>query len=320
MLQRYAEAMAVVTLVRSGGSRVSAKTVHASADVHAVRSSNSDARRTTMSLAAALVAAGLLCRSLGLAAEPRRTLCVEASKAAASRGRRVLSSRRKEWRQSALRSPPLYPHAPTRLPPPPVASAFANTPADDFSVAGLTDRLRAPLDRLQTALSKPAAPAPSQRFGDPAAGRALALMAAGVDAPDKVEMETPALREHLLRLFGLFSTATRLPRHAGFGLIGALPGPHARMHCSASGSSSARRSSRAARCRRRRRPRLPAGGAHAWRADGAGRLLGRAGDGREAALPWSAQSAAFHRLLREQLLPWMLQLQHALASGAYPAV
>ena len=27
-----------------------------------------------------------------------------------------------------------------------------------------------------------------------------------------------------------------------------------------------------------------------------------------------AQSAAFHRLLADQMLPWMLQLQHALAS------
>ena len=30
-----------------------------------------------------------------------------------------------------------------------------------------------------------------------------------------------------------------------------------------------------------------------------------------------SQSAAFHRLLSVQLLPWMLQLQHALASGAH---
>ena len=30
------------------------------------------------------------------------------------------------------------------------------------------------------------------------------------------------------------------------------------------------------------------------------------------------QSSAFHKLLTEQMLPWMLQLQHALASGADP--
>ena len=217
-------------------------------------------------------------------------------------------------------------HAPTRLPPPPVASAFAgfHTPADDFSVAGLTDRLHATLDRLQTALSKlGGADAPSQRFGDPAAGRALALMAAGVDAPDKVEMETPALREHLLRLFGLFSTGHTIAQGTpGFGLIGALPGPHARMH-----SLGFRKLIRAAQltCERCTDVDVDLVYQQVVRTRGARMapadfLVGLAMVAKRLYPQERSQSAAFHRLLREQLLPWMLQLQHALASGAYPAV
>ena len=44
----------------------------------------------------------------------------------------------------------------------------------EFSVAGLTDKLNSTMDRLQTALAKMGgADAPSQQFGDPAAGRLL---------------------------------------------------------------------------------------------------------------------------------------------------
>ena len=72
------------------------------------------------------------------------------------------------------------------------------------SVALLTERLDGTLDRLQTALAKMGgADAPSQQFGDPAAGRALALIAAGVESPEIVRMETTALNDHLNRLFSI---------------------------------------------------------------------------------------------------------------------
>ena len=75
------------------------------------------------------------------------------------------------------------------------------------SVAALSKGLDETLDRLQTALAKlGGADAPSQQFGDPAAGRALALMAAGIQSPETVQMETPALHQHLQRLFALFAT------------------------------------------------------------------------------------------------------------------
>ena len=201
--------------------------------------------------------------------------------------------------------------APDSLAPPDDASV------EPGSVADLAARMDGTLDRLQSALAKlGGADAPSQSFGDPAAGRALALINAGVEAPDTVYMETPALQDHLLRLFGLFSTsqgadaAGAAPHGVG------LPGPNARM-----AALGFRKLVRAAQLTCERctdvdvdlvyQQVVKTRGARMTFAD---MLVGLSMVAQRIYPAERSQSAAFHRLLAETLLPWMLQLQHALAS------
>ena len=183
----------------------------------------------------------------------------------------------------------------------------------ETSIALLSEKTNATLDRLELALSKlGGADAPSQGFGDPAAGRALALMAAGVEVPETVQMDTDAVRDHLLRLFGLFSgngpsssTATDPSEKI------ALPGPSVRMT-----PLGFRKLVRAAQltCKectdvdvdliyqqvvRTRGARMAAADFMVAMAMVAKRLY--PGE--------SSQSAAFHRLLSDSLLPWMLQVR-----------
>ena len=167
----------------------------------------------------------------------------------------------------------------------------------------LTERLHGTCDRLQNALAKlGGADTPSQQFGDPAAGRALALIAAGVESPEVVQMETNALNEHLLRLFGLFSTAPGANAAAGSARMTAL---------------GFRKLVRAAqltceRCTdvdvdliyqqvvRTRGARMSVGDM----------MVGLAMVAKRVYPQERSQSAAFHRLLADQLLPWMLQVSH----------
>ena len=166
------------------------------------------------------------------------------------------------------------------------------------SVADLTGSLSLVLDQLQTALAKlGGADAPSQQYGDPAAGRALALIAAGVEAPDEVHMETRALHEHLQRLFGLFSADGRGSTNA------------ARM--TALGFRKLVRAAQltSERCTdvdvdlifqqvvRTRGGRMAVGDMMVGLSMVAKRIYPQE----------RTQSAAFHRLLSEQMLPWMLQ-------------
>jgi len=177
------------------------------------------------------------------------------------------------------------------------------------SIADLTASLTHNLDQLQTALAKlGGADAPSQQFGDPAAGRALALIAAGVESPDTVQMETRALHEHLQRLFGLFSAAgTAQPSGARMTALGF------------------RKLVRAAQltCERCTDVDVDLIFQQVVRARGArmsvgDMMVGLSMVGKRLHPEERTQSAAFHRLLSERLLPWMLQLQHALASGTLP--
>lgn len=186
------------------------------------------------------------------------------------------------------------------------------------SVQDLTVNLDSTLDRLQTALAKlGGADTPSQQFGDPAAGRALALIAAGVESPDVVHMETPALHEHLTRLFGLFGTSPNGGPDGKGGVGGSGAAPNTRM--SALGFRKLVRAAQLTcdRCTdvdvdliyqqvvRTRGNRMSLGDMMVGLAMVAKRLYPAE----------RSQSAAFHRLLADSLLPWMLQLQHALASG-----
>ena len=167
------------------------------------------------------------------------------------------------------------------------------------SVTTLTTRLTCALDQLQTALAKlGGADAPSQQYGDPAAGRALALIAAGVETPDTVQMETRALHEHLQRLFGLFSAA------------GSSASSSQRM--TALGFRKLVRAAQltSERCTdvdvdlifqqvvRTRGARMSVGDMMVGLSMVAKRLYPAE----------RTQSAAFHKLLAEQLLPWMLQV------------
>ena len=180
----------------------------------------------------------------------------------------------------------------------------------DGTVHALAERVDATLDRLQAVLAKlGGADAPSQKFGDPAAGRALALIAAGVEAPETVQMETPALHEHLLRLFGLFSASST-------GGPSGLPAPGARM-----AALGFRKLVRAAQLTCERctdvdvdlvyQQVVRTRGARMTPAD---MMVGLSMVAKRLYPDERTQSAAFHRLLTESLLPWMLQLQHALAS------
>ena len=192
----------------------------------------------------------------------------------------------------------------------------------EASVATLTKRLDATCDRLQTALAKlGGADTPSQQFGDPAAGRALALIAAGVQSPDVVQMETPALHDHLLRLFSLFAGAPAAsaivpPISTG---AKAMPNPQSGARMSALGF---RKLVRAAQltCERCTDVDVDLIFQQVVRTKGArmsigDMLVGLAMVAKRIFPGERSQSAAFHRLLSETLLPWMLQLQHALASG-----
>ena len=181
------------------------------------------------------------------------------------------------------------------------------------SVADLTARLTDTMDHLQAALAKlGGADAPSQQFGDPAAGRALALIAAGVESPDTVHMETPALHDHLMRLFGLFSSSSAAGAAASSG-GGGLPQPAATARMTALGFRKLVRAAQLTcdRCTdvdvdliyqqvvRTRGARMSPGDMMV----GLGMVAKRLYSGER------TQSAAFHRLLSEQLLPWMLQVR-----------
>ena len=197
------------------------------------------------------------------------------------------------------------------------ATAAMDGVQTEQTVAELNERVHATLDRLQAALAKMGgADAPSQQFGNPAAGRALALISAGVEAPEMVHMETPALHEHLLRLFSLFSAGGGPQNTASIG----LPGPNARM--TALGFRKLVRAAQLTceRCTdvdvdliyqqivRTRGARMAPSDMMAGLAMVAKRLYPEE----------RSQSSAFHRLLADQLLPWILQLQHALAQGVLP--
>jgi len=188
----------------------------------------------------------------------------------------------------------------------PVPTLAAPPPASDAepSVTDLSASLSVVLDQLQTALAKlGGADAPSQQYGDPAAGRALALIAAGIDAPDEVHMETRALHEHLQRLFGLFSAAGKTDS-MGLGVVSG-----ARM--TALGFRKLVRAAQLTceRCTdvdvdlifqqvvRTRGARMSMGDMMVGLSMVAKRLYPEE----------RTQSSAFHRLLSEQMLPWMLQ-------------
>ena len=179
----------------------------------------------------------------------------------------------------------------------------------------LSSSLNGTLDRLQTALAKlGGADAPSQQFGDPAAGRALALMAAGINTPESVQMETNALHQHLQRLFALFAT--------GGGEVGSNPNAHS-TKMSALGFRKLVRAAQLTcdKCTdvdvdlifqqvvRTRGARMSIGDMMVGLAMVAKRLYPQE----------RSQSTAFHKMLAETLLPWTLQLQHALASGTAPS-
>lgn len=186
------------------------------------------------------------------------------------------------------------------------------------SVHELTLNLHGTLDRLQTALAKlGGADTPSQQFGDPAAGRALALIAAGVESPDVVHMETTALHEHLTRLFGLFGSSPN-GGSAGTGGVGGS-GSHPATRMSALGF---RKLVRAAQltCERCTDVDVDLIYQQVVRTRGnrmtlADMMVGLAMVAKRLYPAERSQSAAFHKLLSDSLLPWMLQLQHALASG-----
>ena len=196
----------------------------------------------------------------------------------------------------------------------------AEGPRTDVTLAALSERVHSTLDRLQAALAKlGGAEAPSQQFGDPAAGRALALISAGVEAPDVVRMETTALREHLLRLFCLFTTSASqsAAAHAAAPAAG-MSASTVRM--TALGFRKLVRSAQLT-CERCTdvdvdliyQQVVRTRGARMAPAD---MMMGLAMVGKRLYPEERTQSTAFHRLLSEQLLPWMLQLQHALASGS----
>ena len=183
----------------------------------------------------------------------------------------------------------------------------------ETSVARLTDNLNSTLDRLELALSKMGgADAPSQAHSDPAAGRALALMAAGVEVPEAVQMDTDAVRDHLLRLFGLFSgsgaaasTATEPGERVG------LPGPNVRMT-----PLGFRKLVRAAQLTCKEctdvdvdliyQQVVKTRGARMAAADF---IVGMAMVAKRLHPEEPSQSAAFHKLLSSSLLPWMLQVR-----------
>lgn len=180
------------------------------------------------------------------------------------------------------------------------------------SVATLSERLQGTMDRLQTALAKMGgADAPSQQLGNPAVARALALLAAGVAAPETVRMETSALHENIVRLFALFASAPTSTATA------ALP-TGARMT-----ALGFRKLVRAAQLTSERctdvdvdliyQQVVRTRGARMAPAD---MLVGLAMVAKRLYPEERSQSAAFHRVLSETLLPWMLQLHHALASHA----
>jgi len=189
---------------------------------------------------------------------------------------------------------------------PPTANGVSVTdePTVQQGVSDLNTSLSVVLDQLQTALAKlGGADAPSQQYGDPAAGRALALIAAGVEAPDEVHMETRALHEHLNRLFSLFSAAGNSSKQASEGTSGA--------RMTALGFRKLVRAAQLTsdRCTdvdvdlifqqvvRTRGARMSVGDMMVGLSMVAKRIYSQE----------RTQSAAFHRLLSEQLLPWMLQ-------------
>jgi hypothetical protein len=180
------------------------------------------------------------------------------------------------------------------------------------SVALLNDRLDGVLDRLQVALAKAGgADAPSQQFGDPAAGRALALMAAGAQPPDVVRMETEALNDHLMRLFGLFGSS---PGANG-------PGVGGPTRMTALGF---RKLVRAAQltCERCTDVDVDLIYQQVVKTRGAvmrapaDMLVGLSMVAKRLYPEERSQSAAFHRLLTESLLPWLLQVRAQRAAAA----
>jgi hypothetical protein len=182
-------------------------------------------------------------------------------------------------------------------------------PSAAASVADLTSHLNGTLDRLQASLAKlGGADAPSQQFGDPAAGRALALMAAGVDSPEVVHLESAALHDHFVRLFTLFAAAGT--RSTG-STSGSSSGRGPRLS-----SLGFRKLVRAAQLTSERctdvdvdlifQQVVRTRGARMSVAD---MLVGLAMVAKRLYPAERSQSTAFHRLLSETLLPWMLQLQ-----------
>lgn len=180
-------------------------------------------------------------------------------------------------------------------------SSPTRTEAAEPSVSDLNENLSLVLDQLQTALAKlGGADAPSQQHCDPAAGRALALIAAGVEAPEEVHMETHALHEHLQRLYSIFSAS---------GSTSLTQDGTARM--SAHGFRKLVRAAQLTgeRCTdveldlifqqvvRARGARMAVGDM----------IVGLSMVAKRIYPDERTQSAAFHRLLSEHLLPWMLQ-------------
>lgn len=168
------------------------------------------------------------------------------------------------------------------------------------SVSDLDASLVAATDRLQAALAKlGGAGAPSQQLGDPAVSRALDFLGAGVAAPEVVHVETATVHEQLHRLFGFFSTGGRLSALGFRKLVRAAQLTGER--CNAVSTDLIFQ-----QVVKRKGERMTP----------ADMIVGLSMVAKRLYPQQRTQSAAFHQLVSEHLLPWMLQLDRSLSASA----
>ena len=168
------------------------------------------------------------------------------------------------------------------------------------SVAELNTSLAAVADRLQAALAKlGGAGAPSQQLGDPAVSRALDFLGAGVAAPEVVHVATATVHEQLQRLFGFFATGGRLSALGFRKLVRAS-------QLSGERCNDVSADLIFAQVVKRKGERMTV----------ADMVIGLSMVAKRLYPQQRTQSAAFHQLLSEQLLPWMLQLDRSLSATA----
>jgi hypothetical protein len=183
--------------------------------------------------------------------------------------------------------------------------------AEEMSVQMLANRINAVADQLQTALAKlGGSEAPSQQLDDPAAQRALDFLAVGIPPPEPVSMSTASIQSNLQRIFGIFS--------------GVGPKPTGTKQCMS--MAHFRKMVRAAQLTSERCNDVDVelifqqvvrsrGGRMALK----DLIKGLALVALRLHPAQRTQSAAFHHMLTDQLLPWMLQLQHQLVSSGVMA-